>query len=115
MRKIISNIAAVATLSLAIVPVLGLTQAANAADMTVRVSYSDLNLANPQQAAVFKARVEAAGDKVCRDKQLTGDLHMTFRGCIAEAHRQAASQLSDANRQALTYAAAAPSVAVAAK
>ncbi len=104
MRKIISNIAAVATLSLAIVPVLGLTQAANAAEQTVRVSYADLNLASPQQAAVFKARVEAAGEVVCREKQAAGELNMTMRGCIADAHRQAAQQLTQ--RQAVSYAAA---------
>lgn len=115
MRKIIANIAAVATLSLAIVPVLGLTQAANAAEQTARVSYADLNLTNPQQAAVFKARVEAAGAQVCREKQAAGELNMTMRGCVADAHRQAAQQLSNTQRQALSYAAAAPSVEVAAK
>ncbi|WP_184716545.1 UrcA family protein [Caulobacter sp.] len=115
MRKIITNIATVASLSLAIVPVLGLTQAANAAEPTVRVAYADLNLATPAQAAIFKARVEAAGDQLCRAKLAKGQLEMPLRACIADAHRQADRQLSPTQRQALAYASHAKAVELAAK
>ncbi|NQE63250.1 UrcA family protein [Caulobacter sp. RHG1] len=117
MRKIISNIAAVATLSLAIVPVLGLTQAANAAERqtSATVSFADLDLNNPAQAAIFKARVETAGETLCRAKLRQGDLQMPLRLCVAEAHRQADRQLPAAQRNALAYASHVKAVEMAAK
>lgn len=117
MRKIISNIAAVATLSLAIVPVLGLTQAANAAERqaSATVSFADLDLNNPAQAAIFKARVETAGEALCRNKLRQGDLQMPLRLCVAEAHRQADRQLPTAQRKAFAYASHAKTMELAAK
>lgn len=101
MRKIVANIAAVASLSLALVPVLGLTQAANAAEPSVRVSYGDLDLSNAKHAAIFKARVEAAGDDLCRNKQRAVDLKMPVAACIASVRRDIQRQLPDVQRQAL--------------
>lgn len=118
MRKFIMSLTTVASLSLAAVPVLGLTQAANAAerDPTVRIAYGDLNLANPSQAAVFKARVETAGEDLCRAKLRAGSLgSMPVRGCIAEVHREVERQLPAAQRQNLAFAARAKSVEFAAK
>lgn len=107
MRKFIMSLTTVASLSLAAVPVLGLTQAANAAeagDPSITVSYADLNLANPSQAKIFKARVQAAGETVCRAKMNRGELQSTVRACMAEAHRDAERQLSQHQRTALTQA-----------
>lgn len=117
MRKIVANIATVATLSLAIVPVLGLTQAANASERqaSATISFADLDLNNPAQAAIFKARVETAGETLCRNKLRQGDLQMPLRLCVAEAHRQAERQLPTAQRQALAYAAHVKAVELAAK
>ena len=115
MRKIITNIATVASLSLAIVPVLGLTQAANAAEPTVRVAYADLNLANASHAAIFKARVEAAGEDLCRHQQRAVDLNMPVNACIASVRREIQRQLPDAQRKALASASQIKTVEFAAK
>lgn len=115
MRKFIMSVTTVASLSLAAIPVLGLTQAANAAEPTARIAYGDLNLADPAQAAVFKARVEAAATKLCYAKMNSGDLAMPLRACVADGLRQAEHQLPEAKRQALAHAANAPTVKVAAK
>jgi UrcA family protein len=67
MRKFMTSLTAVATLTLAAVPALGLLQAAHAAEPTARVSLVGLDLSNPAHAAEFAARVDDAGDQVCRD------------------------------------------------
>ncbi|MDR6627470.1 UrcA family protein [Caulobacter segnis] len=115
MRKFIMSFTTVASLSLAAVPVLGLTQAANAAQPTARVAYGDLNLASPTQAAIFKARVETAGRALCMAKMRAGELDAPVNACVAAAHREAEQQLPKAQRQALAVAAAARTVEVAAK
>jgi UrcA family protein len=111
MRKFIMSLTTVASLSLAAVPVLGLTQAANAAearDSTITVSFADLNLANPAQAKIFKARIQAAGETVCRAKMNRGELQSTVRACMADAHRDAERQLSQRQLNALAQANTAP-------
>lgn len=115
MRKFIMSLTTVASLSLAAVPILGLTQAANAAEPTAHIAYGDLNLSNPAQAAIFKARVETAGQDLCRSMMRKGELNMPVRACVANAHREAERQLPKTQRQALAFAAAAPTVEVAAK
>lgn len=116
MRKFIMSLTTVASLSLAAVPILGLTQAANAAEPTARIAYGDLNLADPAQAAIFKARVEVAADQLCRTKMRSAEgLNMTIRACIDDGHRQAERQLSKPQRQALASADRAQTVEVAAK
>ena len=117
MRKFIMSLTTVASLSLAAVPVLGLTQAASAAerDMSITVSFADLNLSNPAQAALFKARVQEAGETVCRAKARNNQLEMSFGQCVNEAHRDVERQLSANQRKALTYAARASSTQIAAQ
>lgn len=105
MRKFIMSITTVASLSLAAIPVLGLTQAANAAELAARVPYGDLNLANPTQAKIFKARVDAAGETFCRQKLDNGDLSTTMRGCLAAVRREVDRQLPTAQHEALAVAA----------
>ncbi|WP_454717914.1 UrcA family protein [Caulobacter segnis] len=111
MRKFIMSLTTVASLSLAAVPVLGLTQAANAAeagDPAITVSFADLNLANPAQAKIFKARIQAAGETVCRAKMNRGELQSTVRACMTEAHQDAERQLSQRQRNALALAKTTP-------
>ena len=116
MRKFMTTLTAVATVTLAAVPALGLLQAAHAAEPTATVSLVGLNLSNPAQAAEFKARVDIAADSVCRARARTnpgGDF--TIAGCKAAAHKQAAAQLSTTQRQGLQMAARATPVSVAAR
>lgn len=118
MRKFIMSVTTVASLALAAVPVLGLTQAANAAEREASVSipYGDLNLANPAQAKIFKARVETAGKDLCRAKLRSGTLgSMPVRACVAAVRREVDNQLPTAQVQALAYAAHAKTVEVAAQ
>ena len=105
MRKFIMSLTTVASLSLAAVPILGLTQAANAAEPAARIAYGDLNLANPTQAKIFKARVEAAGQDLCRAKLRAGTLDQTMLSCVAAVRREVDRQLPTGQRQALAYAA----------
>lgn len=115
MRKFIMSLTTVASLSLAAVPILGLTQAANAAEPAARIAYGDLNLANPAHAKIFKARVETAGQDLCRSMMRQGQLSLPVRACVANAHREAQSQLPQAQRQALVRASQAKTVEVATK
>ena len=117
MRKFITSVATVASLTLAAVPVLGLTQAANAAERepVARVAFGDLDLSQPAQAAIFKARVDTAGQKLCREKMNSGTLNMPVAGCMGEVHREVDRQLSSSQRKALTLAARAASSEMAAK
>lgn len=106
MRKFIMSLTTVASLSLAAVPVLGLTQAANAAEITARVPYGDLNLASPSQAQVFKARVETAGDALCRAKARSSEgLNTTIGACVAEVRREVSRQLPAEQHRNLAIAA----------
>jgi UrcA family protein len=114
MRKFMTSLTAVATVTLAAVPALGLLQAAHAAEPTATVSLVGLNLSNPAQAAEFAARVEAAGEQVCSAKARNnpnGDF--TMAGCKVAVRKQAASQLSKTQRQGLQMAARATPMAVA--
>ena len=111
MRKFIMSLTTVASLSLAAVPVLGLTHAANAAeagDPSITVSFADLNLANPAEAKIFKARVQSAGETVCRAKMNRGELQSSVRACITEARENAERQLSQRHRNALAQAKTTP-------
>lgn len=115
MRKFIMSITTVASLSLAAVPILGLTQAANAAEPAVRIAYGDLNLANPAHAKIFQARVETASRDLCRAKLRAGTLDQTMLGCVGAVRREVDRQLPTAQRQALTYAAHSKSAEFAAR
>ncbi len=116
MRKFMTSLTAVATLTLAAVPTLGLLQAAHAAEPTATVSLVGLNLSNPAHAAEFLARVDAAGEEVCSAKARTnptGDF--TMAGCKYAIRDQAASQLSRTQRQSLHLASRATPVSVASR
>lgn len=116
MRKFMTTFTAVATLTMAAVPALGLLQAAHAAEPTATVSLAGLNLSNPAHAAEFKARVDTAANGVCRDIARTnpaGDF--SILGCKANVRREAAAKLSASQRQGLTLAARATPVTVAAR
>ena len=116
MRKFMTSLSTVATLTLAAVPALGLLQAAHAAEPTATVSLVGLDLSNPAQAAEFQARVDDAAEQVCRQHARanpTGDF--TIAGCKVAAHKQVAAQLSSSQRQGLQMAARANPIFVAAR
>ena len=116
MRKFITSLTAVATVTLAAVPALGLLQAAHAAEPTARILVGDLNLNDPAQVAVFETRVDTAANGVCSERARAnpgGDF--TIAGCKSAAHKQAAAQLSKVQRQGLQMAARATPVFVAAR
>ncbi len=118
MRKFIMSLTTVASLSLAAVPVLGLTQAANAAERepTATVSFGDLDLSSPSQAAIFKARIDTAGNTLCRAKQRSSEgLPVTLGACVADVHREVNAQLPKQQRKALAFAARTSTVELAAK
>ena len=115
MRKFIMSLTTVASLSLAAIPVLGLTQAAYAGEQQARIAVSDLNLSNPAQAAVFKARLAAAADTLCSAKARANDLNMSFNDCRVSVDREARRQLSNGQRKALQVAARAPAIEMAAR
>jgi UrcA family protein len=116
MRNFMTSLAAVATVTLAAVPALGLLQAAHAAEPTARISLVGLNLANPAHAAEFSAQVNAAAEHVCGDMARTnpsGDF--TMAGCKIAARKQAEAQLSKSQRQNLQVASRATLLSVAAR
>ena len=116
MRKFLTRLTTAATLSLAVVPALGLLAPANAAEPAATISLVGLNLSNPAHAAEFETRVDAAGDRVCRDlAHGNPGGNFTIAGCKQAVRKQAASQLSATQRQGLQMAARATSVSVAAR
>jgi UrcA family protein len=67
MEKFIAKVSATAVLVLAALPVLGLAQAAQAAPTApvARIPIGDLDLNRADDARVFKARIDAAGEAMC--------------------------------------------------
>lgn len=116
MNKFFTSLTAVATLTLAAVPALGLVQAAHAAEPTARISLVGLDLSNPAHAAEFSARVNAAAEEVCGEmarNNPAGDF--TMAGCKVAARQQVAAQLTKSQRQGLQVATRAAPVLVAAR
>lgn len=114
MGKFTISLTIASALALTAVPTPGLTQAPAAA--TARISFDDLNLAAPADAAKFAARVSAAAEDVCQD-MARGNPNggFTMAGCKVAVRRQAMSQLSKHQRQNLRIAARVSTVAVAAR
>lgn len=67
MGTFIAKISTAAVLALAALPVVGLAQAAHAAPTApvVRIPIGDLDLTRPDDARLFKARIDAAGEATC--------------------------------------------------
>jgi UrcA family protein len=116
MRKFMTSLTAVATLTLAAVPALGLLQNAHAAEPSVTISLVGMNLSNPAHAAEFAARVEAAGEHVCSAKARTNPgADFTMAGCKVGVREQVAQQLSKSQRQGLRMAIRSTPLAIAAR
>ena len=70
MGTFIAKVSTTAILALAALPALGLTQAAHAAPTApvVRIPIGDLDLDKAEDARVFKARIDAAGEAMCQTR-----------------------------------------------
>jgi UrcA family protein len=115
MRKFFTSLTAVATLTLAAVPALGLVQAAHAAEPTATIQVGDLNLRDPAQAARFNDRVEAQGAALCRQVNGRQSSRLRQNECMTQVRLEVRRQLSDRQRAALSHAAARTSVQVASR
>ena len=116
MRKFMTSLAAVATVTLAAVPALGLLQAAHAAEPTARILVGDLNLNDPAQAAVFKTRVDTQGQALCR--QVIGrDVRSNTREaeCLDQVRLDVRRQLTAMQRADLHRSASPASMQVASR
>lgn len=115
MRKFMISLTTIATLTLAAVPLIGLTQAAHAGERTVTVRVGDLNLANPADAAEFETRAADATKRFCKARSNHERLDLlSRRACAIEVRAEINDKLSRKQRQALATAARAEPVAVAA-
>ena len=116
MRKFIANLTAVASLALAAIPLIGLTQAAQAGEPSARIAVGDLDLRDPAQAVAFQARIDSEGRKLCR-QITTGEYLAGLRlpECMTRVRAEVGRQLSPAQRGALSVASRAAPVEVAAR
>jgi UrcA family protein len=117
MRKFITSLTAVATVTLAAVPALGLLQAAHAeTTATATILVGDLNLSDPAQAARFNARVEDQGAALCRqivDRRVRASLRQDE--CLEQVRLDVRRQLTSAQRADLRRSTAQPSMQVASR
>ena len=117
MRKFFTSLTAVATLTLAAVPALGLLQAAHAAQpVTAVIQVGDLDLSNGAQAAEFRARVDAGAETLCRQiANRSSGSRFTHGDCVSQVRLDARRQLSASQRADLRRSAAPAPVQVAAR
>ncbi|KSB88086.1 hypothetical protein AS593_23755 [Caulobacter vibrioides] len=115
MRKFMISLTTIATLTLAAVPLIGITQAAHAGERTVTVRIGDLNLANPADAAEFEARSNQAVKQFCgvRASKERLDL-LSRRACAIEVRAEINDKLSASQRKALASTGHQAPIAVAA-
>ncbi len=94
MRKLSILVLAAATLA-------GVSAPAAADEVTIRVSYADLNIADDADVAVLKQRIHEAADKACSRAE-TSSLHnlRSINDCVAEGTAKALAQLN-ARRKAI--------------
>jgi UrcA family protein len=111
MSKLISRIAAIATLALAATPIIGLTaaHAAEPAPRVMRIQIGDLRLSRPTDAAEFTRRTQQAAETFCGDRKIAERLgRLSTHACVmdfndavdAELSRTQQSQLKAARRAA---------------
>ncbi|PVM90942.1 UrcA family protein [Caulobacter endophyticus] len=115
MRKFMISLTTIATLTLAAVPLIGITQAAHAGERPVTVRVGDLNLANPADAAEFEARSSQAVQKFCRARASKERLDLlSRRACVIEVRAEINDKLSANQRKALASTGHQAPIAVAA-
>ena len=81
-----ASIAALSTLALAACVETGSSDAARVQETTVRVSYADLDIARPEDAAELRRRVERAARAACDHQSQTSVPERTaYRECYRDA------------------------------
>jgi UrcA family protein len=116
MYKLVSKIAAAATLALAAIAPIALASAVHAEgrEPTARIAYGDLNLRTPAGAGELEARIQAHGGALCSsiDRTVAGSrIPMSREACVARVRSEVMSQLPRTQQQAFAYGARAnPSV-----
>jgi len=106
MGRFIARLSTIAVLGLAGLPVLGLTQAAQAAParppVLAKIAVGDLDLSRPDDAHRLKARIEAAGETVCDARIRTERLdRWSARACRIDIRDEVQSKLSREQARAL--------------
>jgi UrcA family protein len=106
MGQFIAKLSMVAVLGLAALPVLGLTQAAQAATarppVLATIPVGDLDLSRPADARRLQARIEAAGQTVCDARVRTESLdRWSARACRIDIRDEVRSKLSARQARAL--------------
>lgn len=111
MSRFIVRISTLAVLSLAALPALGLTQAAQAATaqsksgkppVLAKIAVADLDLSRPDDARLFKARIDAAGVAVCDARVRAERLdRWSAKACLLDIQDEVQSKLSRDQAKAL--------------
>jgi UrcA family protein len=106
MDRFIAKLSSAAVLTLAALPVLGLAQAAWAAPAApatlARVQVGDLDLSRPQDARLFLARLDAAGEAVCQARERAERLdRFSAKACRLDVQDEVLSKLSRRQTRAL--------------
>lgn len=117
MRKFIIRLTGVASLALAALPVLGLAQAAQAAEPVARVAIGDLDLSKPAQATVLEARIQTAGAQLCKTREANDNARSSIHraACVGQVREEVLRQLQPAQRDAVRIAANAKAVSLASR
>lgn len=93
--SIVSRVAGIATLALAVLPMAALTTAAHAGE---RVRTADLNLASAAGRAAFEQRVDHAANKFCGPERNLTNRAACQAAIHAEAKEKAAASVQFASR-----------------
>lgn len=101
MRKFIISLTSIATLTLAAVPVMGIAQAAHAAE-TVKIAVGDIDLSRPGDAERLEARTADAVNRFCSGRGTAQRLDLSARrACAAGIRAEVAEKFADRQRMAL--------------
>jgi len=111
MGQFIAKLSTAALLGLAVLPALGLTQAAQADPLPskkaypavlVRIPVGDLDLSRPQDARLLKDRIDAAGEMVCAARVQAERLdRWSAKACRIDIRDEVQSKLSAPQLRAL--------------
>jgi UrcA family protein len=106
MSRFVAKLSTVAVLGLAVLPALGLAQAARAAParppVLATIAVGDLDLSRPDDARRLQARIDAAGQAVCDARVRAERLdRWSARACRIDIRDEVQSKLSRRQASAL--------------
>ena len=106
MSKFVSVTSAIASLCLAVLPVVALATSVHAAPAAVTVKVGDLNLTRPDQAAELQLRIKKVTKALCSGGGPAADLGARLT-CERAVKEEVIAKLSDNQRQDLRIGSAA--------